>query len=120
MATFLLLYSGGGMPEGEAETKKVMDAWGVWMGKYEGAITDPGNPFTPTSKTVSADGKVSDGAVGTAASGYTVVKANSLDDAVAMAKDCPVLMGGGKITVYETVDVMAMTSAGAQEQGHQH
>jgi hypothetical protein len=120
MATFLFLYSGGGMPEGEAETKKVMDAWAAWMAKYQGAIADPGNPFTPVAKTVAQGGAVSDGPVGTPASGYTVVKADSLDAALGMAKDCPVLMGGAKISVYEAFDVTAMAGAGAQAQGHEH
>jgi hypothetical protein len=30
MARFGLIYSGGGMPEGEAEQKRVMDAWMAW------------------------------------------------------------------------------------------
>jgi hypothetical protein len=117
MATFLLLYSGGKMPEGEAETKQVMDAWGAWMGKYQDAIVDAGNPFTPVAKTVTADGRVSDGPVGEPASGYTVIKADSMDKAIAITKECPVLLGGAKVSLYETFDVMAMAGADA---GHQH
>jgi hypothetical protein len=117
MGTFLLLYSGGRMPEGEAETKQVMDAWGAWMGKYGEHIADAGNPFTPNAKTITADGRVSDGPVGEPASGYTVIKADSLDKAIEIAKSCPVFLGGGKLSLYETFDVMAM--AGAQG-GHQH
>ena len=117
MATFLLLYSGGGMPEGEAETKRVMDAWGAWMGKYQDAIVDPGNPFTPVAKTITADGRVSDGPVGEPASGYTVVKADSMERAIEIAKECPVFLGGAKLSLYETFDVTAM--AGARE-SHQH
>jgi hypothetical protein len=36
----------------------------------------------------------------------SIIKADSLDAAVAMAKGCPVLQGGAKITVYETFSVM--------------
>ena len=113
MATYLLLFSGGGMPEGEAETKRVMDAWTTWMGKHKDAIGDPGNPFTPGAKTITKDGKVTDGPVGAPASGYMTIKAGSMDQAVEIAKGCPVFMGGAKISVYETFDVMAM--AGAQD-----
>lgn len=115
MSTFLLLYSGGGMPEGEEETNRVMAAWGSWMGKYGSAITDPGNPFTPVAKTIRADGSVGDGPAGTPASGYTVLKADSLDQAVSIAKECPVLLGGASISVYETFEVMAAAPA-----GHEH
>jgi len=42
-----------------------------------------------------------DGAIGTPATGYSILKADSLDKAVDLAKGCPVLTSGGKITVYE-------------------
>lgn len=42
--TFLLLYSGGRMPEGDEETRQVMGAWEAFLGKYGEAITDAGNP----------------------------------------------------------------------------
>ncbi len=40
------------------------------------------------------------------ASGYSIIKADSLDEAVAKAKGCPVLQGGAKIVVLETFNVM--------------
>ena len=42
-----------------------------------------------------------------AATGYTLIKADSLDNAVEIAKGCPVLIGGAKVAVYETFDAMA-------------
>jgi hypothetical protein len=102
---YLLLYSGGNMPETEEEQTKVMQAWNDWFGRLGGALKDGGNPFTPAAKTIASDGSVSDGA-GAAASGYSVIQAGSLDEAAALAKDCPVTMGGASITVYETFEVM--------------
>lgn len=115
--TFLLLYKGGRMPEGEEETRQVMGAWESWLGKYHESISDAGNPFTPAGKTISADGSVGDAPAG-GPSGYTVVKADSLDEAVTIAKGCPVLLGGASITVHETFDAMSMAGAGGN--GHQH
>jgi hypothetical protein len=116
MATsYLLLFSGGSMPQGETETKQVMAAWQSWMGKHHEAITDPGNPFTPNAKTITKEGHVTDGPVGSPASGYVVIKADSMDEAIEIAKGCPVFLGGAKISLYETLDVMAM--AGAQGGG---
>jgi hypothetical protein len=40
------------------------------------------------------------------ASGYSIVTADSLDEAVEKAKGCPVLEGGAHITVYEAFEVM--------------
>jgi len=39
------------------------------------------------------------------ASGYTIVEAGSLDEAVKMAQGCPVLAGGAEISVFETFEV---------------
>jgi hypothetical protein len=106
MANFVLLYSGGSMPESEAERAAVLQAWGVWYGKLGAAVVDGGNPFTPMAKSIASNGRVSDGPVGTMATGYSIIKADSLDAAVAMAKACPVLTSGGQISVYETFPVM--------------
>ena len=34
MNMYLLLYSGGGMPETEEETNAMTDAWGAWLAGY--------------------------------------------------------------------------------------
>ena len=105
MTLYLLTYSGGeGMPETEEETAEVMAAWGAWYGGLGAAVKDGGNP-TAMAKTVSPDGRVSDGPVGPMVTGYTILEADSLDAAVEMAKGCPVLSSGGSVTVYETFDV---------------
>jgi hypothetical protein len=106
MANFLLLYSGGSMPEGQAAVAQVMQAWNAWFGELGSNLVDGGNPFTPQAKSIASDGSVSDGPVGTMASGYSIIKADSLDAAVAVARRCPVTQGGSKITVYETFPVM--------------
>ncbi len=106
MANFVLLYSGGGMPESEAEQAAVMQAWMAWYGKLGDAVVDEGNPFTPVAKSISSDGRVSDGPVGTMATGYSIVKADSLNAAVDIAKGCPQLSSGGKISVYEIFPAM--------------
>ena len=106
MANFILLYSGGNMPEGQAEQAATMQAWGTWYGGLGSAVVDGGNPFTPKAKRIASDGTVSDGPVGTLASGYSILKADSLSAAVEMARGCPVLHGGAQISVYETFPVM--------------
>jgi len=105
MANYLLVYTGGGMPATDAERKKVLDDWGAWFGKLGPAVVDPGNPISQ-SKSISSDGSVNDGAVGTPASGYSILKADSLNQAVDLAKSCPVLKSGAKLTVYETFSAM--------------
>ncbi len=106
MANYLLLYSGGGMPETEAEQKAVMQAWTAWFERLGAALVDGGNPTTPNAKTISAEGRVTDGANGMAATGYSIIQADSLDAAVALAKGCPVLQGGAELIVLETFNAM--------------
>ncbi len=105
MADFVLLYSGGSMPEGEEEMAKVTQAWTDWYGQIGSALKDGGNPFAPAANTIASDGSVGS-ASGKLHTGYTIVSADSLDAATALAKGSPVLQGGGSITVYETFDVM--------------
>ncbi len=106
MANYLLLYSGGRMPESEAEQAAVMQAWTSWFGELGGALVDGGNPTTGQTKTIASDGSVTDGSAVGMASGYSIIRADSLDDAVAKSKGCPVLQGGAQIVVLETFNVM--------------
>jgi hypothetical protein len=103
MAKYLLLYEGGTMPS-EEERPAVMEAWEGWFGRLGGATIDQGNPFSPASKRVGADGSIADGAG--SASGYSIIEADSLETAADLAKGCPVLRGGASVAVYETLDVM--------------
>lgn len=49
---------------------------------------------------------MSEGGGANPASGYALIEAESIDDAVAKNKGCPILMSGGSIEVAETFDVM--------------
>jgi hypothetical protein len=105
MAKFLLVYHGGSMPESQEEQGKVMAAWGAWFQSSGGALKDLGNPIGQTS-TIGPDGSVSHGGGANPASGYSLLEAESMDAAVAIAKGCPVLQGGASIEVAETFDIM--------------
>ena len=94
------------MPETEEESAKVMKAWEDWYTDLGPAVVDGGYPFGPTAKSVASDGTVSEGPVGTMSSGYTIVEADSLDAAAEMARGCPILMNGGEVSVFETIEVM--------------
>ena len=105
MADYVLLYSGGGMPETEEEQAAVMKAWDSWFQNLGPALKDGGNPFSGQAKSISSDGSISDG--GTApATGYSIIEADSLDAATDLAKGCPVLQGGASVSIYETLKVM--------------
>ena len=104
MAKYVLAFHGGGMAETEEDQAKVMAAWGAWMEGLGDALVDPGNP-AGASKTISNDGSVSDGGGANPVTGYTLIQADSLDDAVTLAKGNPIFDSGGSIEVVEALDM---------------
>ena len=104
MAKYALIFHGGAMPETEEESAKVMAAWGVWMEGLGAALTDPGNPLGDTT-TIHSDGSTTPGGGSNPATGYTLIEADSSDDAVTLAKGCPILASGGSIEVATAFDM---------------
>ena len=93
MARFMLVYKGEAADMAdmtEEEAGAVMAKWGVWMQKVGSALSDIGTPFGPGSSLVD------DGSAGTATSltGYSILEADSLDDARALADGHPYLSDG--------------------------
>ena len=105
MANYLLAYHGGGMPETEEQQAQVMEAWTAWYEKLGAAIVDGGNPVGAW-KTVASDGSASDGGGPNPVTGYTVIAAGTMDEAVALTQGCPILEAGGSVEVCETFEVM--------------
>lgn len=103
MANYLLAYTGGGMAQTEPEREAAMAAWGGWFQKLGSAVVEMGAPVG-ASASVTASG--ANGAAVSGLSGYSVISADGLDAAAALAEDCPVLASGGKVDVYETIPVM--------------
>ncbi len=106
MSNYVLLYSGGNMAASESEREKINQEWMAWFKKLDKAVIDQGNPFAPTAKSIWEDGRIHDDADCPAASGYSIIQAMSLDAAIQMAKSCPGLRHGTKISVYETRNAM--------------
>lgn len=104
MPNYLLIYKGGGMPESEEEKAQVMADWGKWMEQCGENLVDGGNPCA-NSQAVTKDsvGNVS----GDPVTGYSIIKANSIDDAVRAAQMVPLVVdGSGSCDVYETFQAM--------------
>jgi hypothetical protein len=86
-----------------------MAAWGKWCQDLGPAIVDGGNPVGH-AKTIDGGGSVAEGGGANPVTGYSVIKADSLEAAVSLAKGCPIvhdsLHPGGSIEVCETFDAM--------------
>ena len=104
MAKYLFVYHGGENPENEQEVAEVLDAWGTWLGSMGAAVIDGGNPVGK-STTVNPDGTTTDNGGANPASGYSLIEASDLDDAVAKAKGCPILQANGSIELAEAFDM---------------
>lgn len=101
----LAFHGGGGMPESEDEGARVLAAWVAWYDGLGAAVVDSGNPVG-SAKTIGPDGTVSDGGGSNPVSGYSIISADDLDDAVAKAMDCPIRASGGSVEVGETFTIM--------------
>ena len=104
MAKYLLVYHGGGAPANPAEVQEVMNAWGAWFGALGAAVIDGGNPVGK-SYTVKPDGSVAHDGGANPASGYSLIEASDIEDALAKAKGCPLLKAGGSIEVAQAMDM---------------
>lgn len=111
MEKFMLIFQGE-VPDGTSSPEQMQAQMGKWMawidklakqGRYES-----GEPLVPGGKLVSGnrgshviDGPYTEGKeiVG----GYFIIKANDMDEAVAIAKESPDLEMGGKVQVRQVM-----------------
>ena len=99
MAQYVMIYLGGNPPSTPEEGKQHFAKYMEWLSALGDSVVSPANPLKNTS-TVNPDGSVTAGGT-TTMSGYTIVQAESMDDALSMAKDCPFLEIGGTLEVPE-------------------
>lgn len=91
-----------GTPE---RAQKSLEAWMTWISGLEekGQLKSPGLPLERSGKLVRGqDLTVSDGPFVEAKDlvlGFIVVAARDLEQAVAIAKTCPIALGGGAVEV---------------------
>lgn len=102
MANYIFAYHGGKKPESPAAGAQMMAKWQAWLAGLGDAVVNPGTPVGK-SKTVSASGVTDDGG-SNPLSGFSIVKADSMDAALEMAKGCPHLEHG-TIEVAETMEM---------------
>ena len=97
MGKYIFVYFGSS--DGESGT---MEAWQNWFGELGEKIIDPGNQFAGGGQAVHKGGimDVKD----MPASGYTIIKASSMDEAAGLAKGCPITSStDGAVCVYEAL-----------------
>ena len=106
MSNYIFAYHGGKKPESPEEGAKFMARWKAWAASFDDAWVNPGAPLG-MSKTISSSG-VSDDGGSNPLSGFSIVKGDSMDAALEIAKGCPHLEHG----TIEVAEVMEMSMNG--------
>ena len=86
MPKYLFAYHGGDFPPEEAEALDA--AWKKWMDGVGDKAVDRGGPLE-ASRTIGAGGKLAHDGGANPVTGYSVIEADNIDAAIAIAKDCP-------------------------------
>ena len=103
MPQYIIVYLGGNQPSSKEEGQRHFAKYKEWLASLGDSAVSPTNPFRNTH-TITPEGKVLDRS-STAMSGYTILKAGSIDDAITAAKACPFLEIGGSLEVSEIVQM---------------
>jgi hypothetical protein len=102
MSQYVIVYTGGfngdqvSTPE---DAKEHQTRYMTWLEGLGDAAVSPMNPLLSTS-TINPNGSIEEGSK-MSMSGFTIIEADSLDDVISMAKDCPFLDVGGSLEVSE-------------------
>jgi hypothetical protein len=94
MKRFVLLHIGF-----ETPTQEIMDAWGNWFTSIEDRLVENCGPFM-TGIEISHSGSRELALDKEAVTGYSIIEADSLEDARAVAEGCPFITS---IRVYEVM-----------------
>ncbi|MGV7221712.1 MAG: YciI family protein [Nitrospinales bacterium] len=100
MTEYMFLYKGGD-PDFKEKAKPedmqaLMAKWGEWIAGLEasGNLTTGGDPLEGFGKKLTADGVVTDmslAEVKEIVGGYSIVKADNMEQAIEIAKTCPAI-----------------------------
>jgi len=103
MSQYMIVYLGGNKPSTHEEGQQHFAKYKEWLASLGDAAVSPANPLKDTH-TVNPDRTVTQVSA-TTMSGYTVVEADSIDSALAMARACPFLDIGGSLEVSELMQM---------------
>ncbi len=103
MANFMIAYYGGSQPSSKEEGMAQMGKWKVWVEGLGENVINPGTPLMSTKIVTSSD--VKDENNPNAMKGFAVVKAESIEAAVEIAKSDPFMDADGTIRVSQMMEM---------------
>ena len=103
MAQFVFVYLGGNQPTSPEEANKHFSKYMEWLSSLGDSVVIPTIPLKDTN-TISPDGTVKEGGT-SAMSGFSIIKADSIEAALLIAQDCPFLEIDGSLEVSEMMQM---------------
>ena len=103
MSDYMIAYYGGEMPSSKEEGMAHKEKWQAWVESLGDSVVNPGTPFMGT-KVVTSD-NVQDENDPSSMNGFAVIKAESIDAAVDIAKSDPFLNMNGTIRVSQMMEM---------------
>ena len=103
MAKFMLMYLGGDQPSNPEEGKIHFEEYRNWLVSLGDSIVSAANPLKDTH-VIHPDGKIEQGST-TEMSGFTIIEADSIEEAVKISQTCPFKKIGGTLEVSELVQM---------------
>ena len=114
MPQFIFVYLGGELPDNPEEGQNHFQRYQQWLDSLGNAVISPAIPFRDTH-VVQADGTVSPGSM-SAMSGLSIMRMDSLEEALAAARSCPFLEINGTLEVSEMIEMSGQQDDQASEQ----
>jgi hypothetical protein len=103
MTNYVFVYLGGKEPSSPEEASKHFSKYTEWLSSIGDSVVSPTIPLKDTH-TVSSDGTIREGG-SSAMSGFSIIKADSIEAALAIAQACPFLEIGGSLEVSELMQM---------------
>ncbi|MGM0593069.1 MAG: YciI family protein [Pseudomonadota bacterium] len=110
MPQYIFVYLGGEYPTDPVEGQKHLEKYHQWLHSLGDAVVSPAVPFKDTH-VIQPDGSATQGSV-SAMSGLSIMRMDSMAEAVAAAQRCPFLEINGTLEVSE---MLQMSGSGGDE-----
>jgi hypothetical protein len=108
MKEFLLIFrrseASADQQSSPEQLQAMMKPWQDWIGNIaaQNKLVNSGNRLTPEGRVVKSDSLITNGPyveMKEAIGGYIIVRADSIDEAAELSKDCPILKMNGNVEV---------------------
>jgi hypothetical protein len=103
----------------EEKVQEIVTKWMEWYaGLVKSGVVESGRPLANEGKVITAPGAIKDGPFAEAketVGGYFILNAKSIDEAVAVANQCPGLPYGVQVEVRPMLETCAADKEGAQK-----